>query len=103
MSYLAIGIALVAVVYALVRFLDTTDKPKIKGLPEVPGVAIFGNLIQLGTNHAKVAQRWVKKYGPVFQTRLGNRVSFSAGIFFSRVQTNRLPGLCGVGISAITS
>ncbi|GAB0136198.1 hypothetical protein EsDP_00004510 [Epichloe bromicola] len=73
MSYQVIGIALVVVVYALVRFLDTTDIPKIKSLPEVPGVPIFGNLIQLGTDHAKVAQRWVKKYGPVFQTRLGNR------------------------------
>lgn len=48
--------------------------PKIKGLPEIPGVPIFGNLLQLGEHHAKVAGSWAKKYGPVFQVRLGNRV-----------------------------
>jgi hypothetical protein len=47
---------------------------KIKNLPEVPGVPIFGNLLQLGEHHAKVAGSWVKRYGPVFQVRLGNRV-----------------------------
>ncbi|KAK2612597.1 hypothetical protein QQS21_001369 [Conoideocrella luteorostrata] len=73
MSYQIIGIAIVAAIYALVRFLSATDTPRIKGLPEIPGVPVFGNLIQLGTDHARVAQRWAKKYGPVFQTRLGNR------------------------------
>jgi phenylacetate 2-hydroxylase len=63
------------VFYAIVKYLTATDVPKIKNLPEIPGVPIFGNLIQLGTDHARVAQRWVKKYGPVFQTRLGNKVS----------------------------
>lgn len=73
-SYEVIGIALVAAVYFLVKFLNGTDTPKIKGLPEIPGVPIFGNLVQLGTDHARVAQKWAAKYGPVFQTRLGNRV-----------------------------
>ena len=70
-----LGIAVIAAVYFLVKFLNATDTPKIKGLPEIPGVPIFGNLIQLGTDHARVAQKWAAKYGPVFQTRLGNRVS----------------------------
>ncbi|KAG5930440.1 hypothetical protein E4U42_001363 [Claviceps africana] len=73
MAYQIIGVALVAALYVLVRFLNATENPKIKGIPEIPGVPIFGNLIELGTNHARVAQRWAKKYGPVFQARLGNR------------------------------
>ncbi|KAK8198374.1 hypothetical protein BKA81DRAFT_365924 [Phyllosticta paracitricarpa] len=68
-------LAVVVAVYFLVRYFNRTDMPKIKGIPEIPGVPIFGNLIQLGTNHAKVAREWSKKYGPVFQVRLGNRVS----------------------------
>ncbi|KAB5575309.1 cytochrome P450 [Coniochaeta sp. 2T2.1] len=67
----------VVVVYLVVRLLSSTDVPKIKHLPQVPGVVIFGNLIQLGTDHARVAQKWARQYGPVFQTRLGNgRVIF---------------------------
>jgi hypothetical protein len=58
----------------LYRFLYGTDTPHIKGLPEVPGLPLFGSLFELGTNHAKVAQGWAKKYGPVFQVRMGNRV-----------------------------
>lgn len=61
--------------YFLWRYLNSTDTPKIKGLPEIPGVPLFGNLLQLGTEHARVTAEWAKKYGPVFQTRLGNRVS----------------------------
>ena len=32
----------------------------------------MGNLSQLGENHALVAANLAKKYGPVFQVRLGN-------------------------------
>jgi phenylacetate 2-hydroxylase len=70
-----IYIAGVAVLgFFLYRFLYGTDTPHIKGLPEVPGLPLFGSLYELGTNHAKVAQGWAKKYGPVFQVRMGNRV-----------------------------
>ncbi|KAH8884051.1 cytochrome P450 [Thozetella sp. PMI_491] len=73
MSYqIALAGSIVAI-YLLIRFLNATDVPKIGRLPEIPGIPIFGNLIQLGTDHARVAQRWAAKYGPVFQTRLGNR------------------------------
>ncbi|KAL3956979.1 hypothetical protein ACCO45_009825 [Purpureocillium lilacinum] len=74
MSYQILGIAIVAAVYALIRFLNATDVPRIKGLPEIPGVPVFGNLLQLGVDHARVAQKWARKYGPVFQTRLGTKV-----------------------------
>ena len=70
--YVAGAIVLSIVLY---RVLYGTDTPKIKGLPEVPGLPLFGSLYELGTNHAKVAQGWAKKYGPVFQVRMGNRVS----------------------------
>ncbi|KND91804.1 Phenylacetate 2-hydroxylase [Tolypocladium ophioglossoides CBS 100239] len=73
MSYQVLGIAIVAAFYALIRFLSATDVPKIKGLPEIPGVPIFGNLLQLGIDHARVTQKWARKYGPVFQTRLGTK------------------------------
>ena len=75
MTTQTIAFAILALAYFIVRWLNRTDMPKIKGLPEVPGVPIFGNLLQLGEHHAKVAGSWVKKYGPVFQVRLGNRVS----------------------------
>lgn len=68
----AAGVAVVC--FFLYRLLYGTDQPHIKGLPEVPGLPLFGSLIELGTNHAKVAQGWAKKYGPVFQVRMGNRV-----------------------------
>lgn len=69
-----IGLALLAVVLVIVfRLLNATDVSKIKNLPEIPGVPVLGNLAQLGTNHARVAQKWASKYGPVFQTRLGNK------------------------------
>lgn len=71
---LAVG---VVIIYLIVRLLSSTDVPKIKHLPQVPGVPIFGNLIQLGTDHARVAQKWAREYGPVFQTRLGERVRFT--------------------------
>jgi hypothetical protein len=67
------GVAILG--FFLYRFLYGTDTPHIKGLPEVPGLPLFGSLFELGTNHAKVAQGWAKKYGPVFQVRMGNRVS----------------------------
>jgi len=69
------GLAVVG--FFLYKFLYGTDTPHIKGLPEVPGLPLFGSLHELGTNHARVAQRWAKKYGPVFQVRMGNRVSLS--------------------------
>lgn len=69
-----IAIAVIAVVYFLIKYFNRTDIPKIKNLPEVPGVPIFGNLLQLGDEHARKAREWVKKYGDVFQVRLGNRV-----------------------------
>ena len=56
LGLLAIGI------YLLIRYLNSTDVPGIKGLPEVPGVPIFGNLFQLGSYHHVAAQN-----GPVFQ------------------------------------
>ncbi|KAI9670667.1 MAG: hypothetical protein M1831_005887 [Alyxoria varia] len=61
------------ILLVFVWFTSRTDKPKIKGLPEIPGVPIFGNLLQLGQRHAEVTREWSKRYGPAFQTRLGNR------------------------------
>lgn len=68
------GVVGAVILFFLIRYLHATDTPKIRNLPEIPGVPLFGNLFQLGTDHARVAQRWAKEYGPVFQTRLGNRV-----------------------------
>ncbi|CAK7210596.1 hypothetical protein SBRCBS47491_000826 [Sporothrix bragantina] len=74
MLSLQAGVALVAAaIFFLIKYFNATDTPKIKGIPEIPGVPIFGNLLELGTDHARVAQKWAAKYGPVFQTRLGNR------------------------------
>ncbi|KAF2717735.1 putative P450 monooxygenase [Polychaeton citri CBS 116435] len=74
---------LIAVIYAFVKIIDRTDIPKIRNLPEVSGVPLFGNLLQLGSDHAKVAQRWARKYGPVFQVRMGNKRIVFANTFDS--------------------
>lgn len=68
-------IAVASVVAALVKWANRTDIPKVKGLPELPGVPLFGNLLLLGKNHARNCARLAKQYGDVFQVRLGNRVS----------------------------
>ncbi|KAI4135814.1 MAG: hypothetical protein LQ347_000360, partial [Umbilicaria vellea] len=83
MAHQTVGLALIAVVFFVIRYLNGTDAPKIKGLPEVPGVPIFGSLLQLGDVHAKRAGAWVKKFGPVFQVRLGNRRIVFANTFES--------------------
>lgn len=80
MTYQTSGILLIAVAFLLIRYLNRTDTPKIKNLPEIPGVPIFGNLLQFGDKHAKVAGKLAKKYGAVFQVRLGNRVCYSASL-----------------------
>lgn len=76
MAHEVLGLCLLAVFFLLLRYINRTDVPKIKGLPEIPGaLPVFGNLLQLGNLHCKVAGEWAKKYGwPVYQTRLGNRV-----------------------------
>lgn len=74
---------LIAVAYTALRLLDSTDVPKIKNLPEIPGIPILGNLHQLGEYHARVAHEWSKKYGPVFQVRMGNRRIIFANTFDS--------------------
>ncbi|EEH42449.1 uncharacterized protein PADG_07269 [Paracoccidioides brasiliensis Pb18] len=73
----------VAVGLFLLRYLNQTDISKIKNLTEVPGIPIFGNLIQLGDEHAKRAAEWVKTYGEVFQVRLGNKRIVFANTFDS--------------------
>ena len=70
-----VGAAILFVFFVLYRWAYSTDQPKIQGIPEIPGWPIFGTLHELGEIHARVAQRWAKKYGPVFQARLGNKVS----------------------------
>jgi len=74
MSLQMLAITVITVVYFLIRYFNRTDVPKIKGLPEIPGVPLFGNLLQLGNQHAVVTGKWAKKYGPVFQVRMGIKV-----------------------------
>jgi phenylacetate 2-hydroxylase len=74
MAYQVASLLLVAVIYTIIKYVNNTDTPKIKNIPEIPGVPLFGNLLQFGNSHAKVAGELAKKYGAVFQVRLGNRV-----------------------------
>ena len=64
-------------IYFFIRYLNSTDVPRIKGLLEVPSVPIFGNIFQLGSYHHVAAQKPAKKYGPVFQVRMGNMMSIA--------------------------
>lgn len=92
MTATTIGIAVVTVVYFIIRYLNRTDIPKIKNLPEIPGLPLFGNLLQLGDQHATVAGKWAKKYGPVFQVRMGNKVppSIHPTSYVKRYGANKL-------------
>lgn len=83
LSYQSAPFLLLAVLFFAIRYLNRTDVKKIKGLPEIPGVPIFGNLLQLGSHHAKIGQEWAKKYGPVYQVRMGNRRIIFANTFDS--------------------
>ncbi|KAJ5272324.1 hypothetical protein N7478_007449 [Penicillium angulare] len=83
MALQTIAVAVVTVVYFLIRYFNRTDVPKIKGIPEIPGVPIFGNLLQLGQQHATVTAKWAKKFGPVFQVRMGNKRIVFANSFDS--------------------
>ncbi|KIW68404.1 hypothetical protein PV04_04355 [Phialophora macrospora] len=67
-------IASLLMVFGLYKWSTSTDIPKIKGLPEIPGaLPILGHLQQLGPDHATVCEGWWRKYGQsVFQIRLGN-------------------------------
>ena len=73
MSYTT-GVAVATLFFLILRYLNRTDIPTVKNIPVIPGVPVFGNLIQLGNEHAKVASQWAKRYGPVFQVRLGGKV-----------------------------
>ena len=89
MDFQTTGLTLFAILFFVVRYLNRTDIPRIKGLPEIPGVPIFGNLLQLGDSHARKAAGWVKRYGPVFQVRLGNKVGEKTNQFFHRSVVRR--------------
>ena len=83
-SPVTLSFLLLSLGFFLIKFLNKTDTPKIKNLPEIPGIPLFGNLLQLGQDHARVTGEWAKKYGwPVFQTRLGNRRIIFANTFES--------------------
>jgi hypothetical protein len=60
--------------FLLQHFTYATDTPYIKNLAQIHGWPVFGSLIELGETHAKVFGVWSKRYGPVFQVRLGNKV-----------------------------
>jgi phenylacetate 2-hydroxylase len=66
--------AVISVLWLAIKWANRTDIPKVKGLPELPGVPIFGSLFYLGKYHARNCARLGSKYGDVFQVRLGNRV-----------------------------
>lgn len=54
---------------------DRTDIPHIKGLASVRGFPVLGSLMYLGTEHPHKLAELSESYGPVFQIRLGNKVS----------------------------
>jgi hypothetical protein len=66
--------ALCGAIIFLIFWLDTTDIPYIEHLPSIPGLPIVGNLVQLGSEQPRRLAQLSKKYGPVFQIRLGNKV-----------------------------
>lgn len=78
-SFWAKASIIIAVCLLVLFWLDTTDIPHIRGIPAVPGLPIFGNLLQLGQEHPRRYKALSTKYGPVFQVRLGNKVRLPHG------------------------
>ncbi|CAF4793228.1 unnamed protein product, partial [Rotaria sp. Silwood2] len=70
---LIVGISVVFIIWLLFKILNSTDVPKINGLPEAPGWPIFGSLLQLQENHSLALSKLAKRLGPVFQIRMGNK------------------------------
>lgn len=73
MSSISLAFALL-LIFTVIKYFNHTDIPKIKNLVEIPGIPLFGNLLQLGSSHAQACRRLAARYGPIFQVRLGNRV-----------------------------
>lgn len=71
----AVPFIVLAILFIAIKYLNQTDIPKVKNLPEVPGIPLLGSLLKLGKSHARSCAELVPRYGPVFQVRLGNRVS----------------------------
>ncbi|KAK5258399.1 hypothetical protein LTR20_005074 [Exophiala xenobiotica] len=72
------------VIFILILWLsDSTDVPFIQHLPSIPGLPIVGNLVQLGDEQPRRLAELSKKYGPVFQIRLGNKRFVVANSFQS--------------------
>lgn len=74
MSCLIVASAIFLVGFVLIQLLFKTEQARIKGIPEIPGWPIVGNLLQLGSDHAAVCMKWAEKHGPVFQVRSGSYV-----------------------------
>ncbi|CAF1075489.1 unnamed protein product [Adineta steineri] len=66
-------VGIIIVILLLIKLVDSTDIPKIHGLPEASGWPIFGSLFELGGNHSKALSKMAKKLGPVFQIRMGSK------------------------------
>ena len=63
------------VILILILWLsDSTDVQFIQHLPSIPGLPIVGNLAQLGDEQPRRLAELAKRYGPVYQIRLGNKV-----------------------------
>ncbi len=68
-----VWIGVIVILYILLKLFNSTDVPKIHGLPEASGWPIFGSLFELGENHYATFSQMAKKLGPVFQIRMGNK------------------------------
>ncbi|KAK4940469.1 hypothetical protein LTR10_019453 [Elasticomyces elasticus] len=77
------AISFVLLVAVIIVFVDRTDVPHIKSLPSVPGLPMFGSLLQLGNSHPVAYQKLARRYGPVYQVRLGNKRFVVANTFNS--------------------
>ena len=70
---IVVFLSVFVIVLLLIKLLDSTDIPKIHGLPEAPGWPVFGSLFELSDNHSKALSKMARTLGPVFQIRMGNR------------------------------
>ncbi|ODV63648.1 cytochrome P450, partial [Ascoidea rubescens DSM 1968] len=81
---LVIIVSIVFLVYIVINyFFGVGPSTPIQNLPQVPGLPIVGNLHQVLYNPTVTYSNWAKKYGDVYQIKLGSENIVVANSFDS--------------------
>lgn len=70
-----VSLAVAVAVYAVLDWVTdiACSQSRIPGVPQVSGWPIVGSLFSAGASQAVTFQKWARRYGPVYQVRLGTK------------------------------